>query len=245
MLAWLVLLAPALAGDIVVQTSVPAEIQLGGQPLLQTWGPATLRVTDIDPGLASIRVVRGEQTQDIDVMVPDEGAATLVVGQGAPSTHPTAAPAPGPSVELRATAGQKFSVIVDGKRTTVVRSQHPVRLEGITAGPHTLELRTVDLTVVWAKANLDLVADDQVVITGQEGYAPEVKGREGAVRLAGAAADVPSGAAPGDANAPVQTFVRLPDVGDPPSSQDSDLGKSTGSDLGQGTDDDLGGDIHP
>jgi len=213
MLAWLLLLAPAWAGDIVVQATVPADIQIGTVPLAHTWGPVTLRITGVDAGVAGIRVLRGDKVDTLDVVVPDSGAAVLVVDKGAPSTHPAEAPVAGPMVELRAAPGQHFAVVLDGVRTTVVGEHYPVQLEGISAGPHQLELRTSDLTVVWARAELDLQADDKLVVTGQEGYAPIVSGRQDALRLEGAAADVRSGAEDA-APPPTQTIIALPPAGD-------------------------------
>lgn len=179
--------APAQAGDLLIETDTAAEVQLGTTTLLRTWGPARLRVVEVDPGLASVRVIRGERTDLLDVLVPDTGAARVRIGPDGLSTEPIADEAAWPVLELRAAAGQRFGVVLDGDRLAVIGHQHPVRVEGITAGEHALELRTADLTVVWSRATLDLAEDDMVVVTGQEGYAPLVSARDGAFQLTGAA----------------------------------------------------------
>lgn len=198
------LLVPAHAGDILVQTAVSTEIALGHTPLVSTWGEATLRIRDVDPGLAGLRVVRGDRTDVIDVIVPDDGAAVLVVTASAVSTQPATEPEVGPVVEVRAARGQRFAVVVDGTRVGIIGSHHPVRLEGIGAGPHSIELRSADLTVVWTRGDLDLQADDALIITGQEGYAPLVTGRPDAFTLQGTTVHAPQ------ANEPAETTVPAP-----------------------------------
>ncbi len=192
MLGILLLISSALAGDIVLQSDQPVELYLGTALLTETWGGHPVRITGLDPGLAGLRVVRGERTDLIDVVVPDEGAAALAISDAGISTEPLDGPAPaGPLLELRADAGQHFGVVLDHQRFAVVGSRYPLRVEGVAVGPHHLELRTRDLTVVWARADLDLVEDDLLVVTGQEGYAPMVTGRPDALTLVGATATPP------------------------------------------------------
>ncbi|NOY24839.1 MAG: hypothetical protein GXP62_03110 [Oligoflexia bacterium] len=180
---------PAWAGDLIVQADVPAKLSLGTTPLLSTWGTSALRVTGVDPGVASLRVVRGQRTDLIDVVVPESGAVLLHITDGELSTQPQAnldsQPQPAPVVELRAATGQRFGIVLDGARLGVVGAHYPLRLQGVAPGPHALELRSADLTVIWTRADLDLQPNDVVIITGQEGYAPLVSARPEAVRLLG------------------------------------------------------------
>lgn len=199
MLGFLLWISSASAGDIILDSDQHAELYLGTALLTETWGGRPVRVTGLDPGLAGLRLVRGDRTDLLDVVVPDEGAALLRVGADGVTIEPAdTADAPGPLLELRADTGQQFGIVLDHQRLAVVGSRYPLRVEGIAPGPHHLELRTPDLTVVWARADLDLVPDDLLVVTGQEGYAPMVTGRPDAFRLVGASA-TPRGAGGDDA----------------------------------------------
>lgn len=188
----LLLGSPALAGDLLVEAAVPADLQLGNTLLTRTWGDTRLRVAELEPGLAQVRVVRGERTDLIDVLIPDEGAARLTITADSLSTEPVEDDPAWPVLELRASTGQRFGVVLDGHRLGVVGHRYPVRVEGIASGSHHLELRTEDLTVIWARGDLDLAEDDLLIVTGIEGYAPLVSGREGAFRLAGDATRKPT-----------------------------------------------------
>ena len=191
MSTWLLLFAllpsRAAAGDLVLESRVAMELYAGTALLARTWGPARLQIQELEPGLKTLKVVRGERSDLVDVQVPDGGAISLAVDDAQISSAPAAPAAVGPTLELRAALGQRFGVILDGKRVAVIGHTAPVRVLDVEAGTHHLELRTADLTVVWARGDLDLVPDDLLVVTGQEGYAPLVSGREGAFRLAGAA----------------------------------------------------------
>ncbi|MCK6504558.1 hypothetical protein L6R53_14330 [Myxococcota bacterium] len=189
--------SPARAGDLLLRTEVPVELSIGTTALTSTWGPATLRVTGLDPGVAGLRITRGDRTDVLDVRVPDQGAAGLTVRADGVSAEAVDQPEAPPMVELRAAQGQRFAVVLDGQRVATLGSTYPLRLEGLAAGSHRLELRTPDLTVVWARADLELQADDVLVVTGQEGYAPLVSGRPGAFTLVGSSAAAPAaGSAP-------------------------------------------------
>lgn len=181
------LLPAAQAGELLIEAEAAAEVQVGTTLLARTWGPARLRVVELDPGVAQLRVLRGDRTDLLDVEIPNEGAAVLRVAAQGLSTEPTEEEGSWPVLELRASVGQRFGVVLDGNRLGVIGHAHPVRVEGISPGQHHLELRTDDLTVVWARGDLELKEDDLLVVTGIEGYAPLVSGRDGAFRLAGAA----------------------------------------------------------
>lgn len=190
-LALLAAPSPALAGDLLVRTDVPVELSIGTTALTSTWGPATLRIRGLDPGVAGLRITRGDRTDVLDVLVPDQGAAGLAVRKDGVSVQPVEQAEAPPVLELRAAVGQRFAVVLDGERIATVGSAYPVRLEGLVPGSHRLELRTTDLTVVWARADLDLTAEDVLIVTGQEGYAPLVSGRAGAFTLVGSSPAAP------------------------------------------------------
>ncbi len=185
LLSALLLTAPGWAGDLLVRSQVPIEVSVGTAPLLSTWGAVAMRVPGLSPGSVDLRVQRGERVDLVKVQIPADGTVALDVGATSLSTQPVAELETAPVLELRAARGQRFALVLDGARVAVLSSHHPVRVEGVGAGPHKVELRSPDLTVVWARADLDLQADDVVVLTAQEGYAPLVTGRPGAVVLTG------------------------------------------------------------
>lgn len=185
LLAGLLLAAPARAGDLLVRAEVPVEVTLATAPLLTTWGPTTVRVPGLTAGTVELQVQRGKKVDYVKVEMPTDGTVALDIGATALSTQPVETAEAPPVLELRAARGQRFALVLNGNRVAVLSSFHPVRVEGIAAGPHKIELRSPDLTVVWARADLDLKADDVIVLTAQEGFAPLVSGRTNAVMLTG------------------------------------------------------------
>lgn len=181
----LLLCAPGRAGDLLVRAQVATEVSVSTAPLISTWGPVSLRVPGLLPGTVDLRIRRGDRVDMLKVQIPADGTIALDIGTSSLSTQPVEQAETAPVLELRASRGQRFALVLDGSRVAVLSSHHPVRVEGVGAGPHKVELRSPDLTVVWARADLDLQADDVVVMTAQEGYAPLVTGRPGAVVLTG------------------------------------------------------------
>ena len=127
-------LSPAArAGTVVVQTTVATEISLDGLSVVRTYGPGTVSLTDMDAGPRTFVVYRGGNKAEIAVEVPQSGRVRLLVGSDQLSTDRPPEPSddpesgPAPVLELRGENGQRFSVILDGKRAAVLGPDRPLR----------------------------------------------------------------------------------------------------------------------
>jgi hypothetical protein len=175
--------ALARGGAVRVEASVATEVLLESVPVVRTYGPGTVTLPELPAGQHSFEVFRGGRAELITVDVPDQGEVRLLIGEAALTTDaaPTAPdPAVGPRVLLKAVAGQRFGLVIDGKRAGELHPEQPLRLDSLKAGVHKVELRSVDHLTVWARGELDLRAGDDLAITVQEGKLPEAFGRAGA-----------------------------------------------------------------
>jgi len=175
--------ALARGGAVRVEASVATEVLLESVPVVRTYGPGTVTLPELPAGQHSFEVFRGGRAELITVDVPDQGEVRLLIGEAALTTDaaPTAPdPAVGPRVLLKAVAGQRFGLVIDGKRAGELHPEQPLRLDSLKAGVHKIELRSVDHLTVWARGELDLRAGDDLAITVQEGKLPDAFGRAGA-----------------------------------------------------------------
>ena len=174
----------AVAGAVVVESTVATEVTLNQLPIVRTYGPGTVTLPDMAAGEHTFEVFRGGSGAPITVTVPEDGVVRLLIGKdtlttdGAPAA-PSADAAP-PHVLLKAHPGQRFGVVIDGKRVAMLHPEQPLRLDSLSVGVHQLELRSADHLTVWARAELQLQPGDELAITVQEGKMPEAFGREGA-----------------------------------------------------------------
>lgn len=171
----------AQAGTVVVQTTVAVEVQLDGLPVLNTYGPGTVSLPDVPAGSRAFTVYRGGTGHPVEVQVPDVGRVRLMVGADEISTD-TPPPVddsagPPPVLELRGKKGQRFSVILDGKRVAVLGPDRPLRLEELGVGSHRLELRSPDNLTIWARGTVDLRLGDDLALSIAEGRPVEAFGR--------------------------------------------------------------------
>ena len=175
---WL-LVATAHAGTVLVSTTVPVEVRLDTVPVVQTFGASDVTLPNVEAGRKVFTVYRDGKALPIEVMVPDEGTVRIRVGAESLDTDTPATTAKEgvPTLELRAVNGQKFGVVLDGKRTAIVSFHQALKLETLGVGEHTLEVRTPDNLTVWLKGTLDLEKGDEIVMTLEEGRMAEVFGR--------------------------------------------------------------------
>lgn len=183
LVALLAVWAPeARAGVLALDIAVPVELRLEGTSVLRTFGALTAEV-DLAAGPASLEIVRDGKSQVVDVNLPVQGRVQLTVkadsvkaAAGPPQSDGTGA------LELHAEAGKTFSLVMDGAREIVFGARFPVTLPALPPGPHSLELRSADLTLVWCRGTLVVAAGDALVLDASEGHLARVTGREGAWR---------------------------------------------------------------
>lgn len=175
--------ALALAGSLVIQTSVPSEVHLDGKPVLKSFSATSTTIPDVPEGPHQVTVYRDGIGRKLEVAIPAQGAVRLLVGSEAldtdtPPVQPTdAAP---PLVELRAAPGQSFSLLIDGERSGTLSSRASVVIDDLAVGEHSFELRSSDMLTVWVRGTLILRAGDNLIVRAAEGRMIEVFGREAA-----------------------------------------------------------------
>jgi len=102
-----------------------------------------------------------------------------------------AVPATSPVVQIKATKGQRFSVILDGQPVGVTSYDTPLTLTDLAPGRHTAEFRTEDNLVIWARGILELGPTEELVLTLSEGRPVIATGRTGAWRTATSTTTLP------------------------------------------------------
>lgn len=175
------MIGAALAGDLVVDAAVPVVVRARGVDLVTVLSAARVRLLDLPAGAQAFELSRDGVTQTLTVQVPAQGAAQITVTAGGAVLEPEPAPPTAvPSLELRAPADQRFATVLDGARLLTWDGGHPVALEGLTPGAHSLDLRSPDLQTIWARGTLTLEPVDRLIATLTAGRSLEVVGRSGA-----------------------------------------------------------------
>jgi hypothetical protein len=183
--ALLFALAPAFAGDVVVSSTVSADIQVHGTSIARLSTAGSLTLSDMDPGTYTFVVVRstGEKVS-VPIRVPALGSATLDIGVAtattdSPGDAEVVAAGP-PTVAIRGAAGQRFAVLVDGARRSVLAADQVLQLDDLGPGEHLVQFRSSDYQTIWVRGALILQAGDQVELFVEEGRMVTASGRAGA-----------------------------------------------------------------
>lgn len=178
--------SPALAGTVLVEATLAAEVHLEGVPMVRTYGPGSVTLPDMKEGEYNFQVWRRGNPTEISVKVPNQGRVRLMIGDetlstdAAPETTAAVEGAAPPVVLFKASPDQHFGVLIDGKRVASLHPEHPLKFEALGPGTHTIELRSVDYTTVWSRGELQLQPGDDLALTVTEGKPVEAFGREGA-----------------------------------------------------------------
>lgn len=174
----------ASAGTVRVETTVATEVRMAGVPVVKTYSAGTVSLPDVEAGQHAFEVFRFGKARSITVDVPETGTVRLMVGEESLTTDtPPADPsANAPVVRLKATTGQRFSILVDGKRSALLHADRPLMFDHLPPGAHELEVRSIDNLTIWARGTLDLQPGDELELIVAEGRLPEVFGRAEAWR---------------------------------------------------------------
>jgi hypothetical protein len=172
-------MSPALAGTVLIETDGPMEVQHGGVTIGRASGTGSLSLGELAPGPTVLTVVReGKSPLQTTVDVPKEGIATLTLKGNTLSVDGTThalEELPPPVLVLRAAEGQRFSVIIDGKIHGLLEGEWAI--EDLSVGQHTIEFRTEDNLVIWAKGQVQLQPSDALALIVSEGHTVEAEGR--------------------------------------------------------------------
>ena len=177
---WL-LAAAAYAGTVLVSTTVPVEVRLDQVPVVQTFGASDVTLPNVEAGAQGVhglpRRARRCRSRSWCPRTTPSCASAWARNRSTRIAPAAVAKEGEPTLELRAVSGQKFGVVLDGKRTAIVSYHQALKIETLGTGEHTLEVRTPDNLTVWLKGTLDLEKGDELVMTLQEGKMAEVFGR--------------------------------------------------------------------
>ena len=169
----------AFAGVVLIETDGPMEVQHGGVAIGRASGAGSLSLGEMTPGPTILTIAReGKAPLQTTVTVPKEGTATLVL-KGDTLTVDGATHSldelPPPVLVLRAAEGQRFSVIIDGKVHGTLEGEEAI--ENLDVGRHSIEFRTEDNLVIWARGHVELQPNDALALIVTEGHMVQTEGR--------------------------------------------------------------------
>jgi hypothetical protein len=169
------------AGVLVVDARVPAEVQVGGQPVVQLFQPGVVRL-DWPSGPSTVTVLVGGTPQDVPITMTESGTATILVGKTGITTGQRATAEPSATgtrkIEFSTTGTVGMLLIVDDARH-VLASGDVLTLD-LPDGNHKIALRDQAGTVIWARGSLIVggAGPDAAIVQLSEGRMPE--GSDGA-----------------------------------------------------------------
>ncbi len=173
----LLLAGLALGGELIVEANIPAEIHVDGQPLVQVFHPAEVKLA-VAEGERELTVYTGGTPARYTVEILDDGATVVVVGRTGVTTGRRAPPPPREdatplAVEVRNAAPERVMFVLAGQRHTI--SPGDVLQLELGPGDHALSVRNSRGTLVWARGTLHVqAAEGPVLIQVAEGVLPEV-----------------------------------------------------------------------
>lgn len=176
---WFLLASAAMAGNLVVEAKVPVEVWVADRMIGELAQPAELHV-DAEPGPTKVVLMVGGEPTTLEVDVPAEGSARVLVGRTGITTGQQAAPERGDAaahrVEFRSSASEALVLVVADDRHTL--SPRETLALDLPPGKHPLSLRNQNGTVVWAHGTL-IVDGAGLVVQLADGRMPEIAGSGG------------------------------------------------------------------
>jgi len=170
----------AFAGPVRLQTDGPLIVEHGGVVIARADGDGELSLGEFPSGPTSLRFTRpDEPTISATIPVANARPTTIQVSKtaifvdGVPVTESDLA---SPVVTFRAEKGRVFSVVIDD--TTRHALSDTLRLDSLTVGPHSVEIRSADNLLIWVRGTLNLSAGDTVGLYVEEGRMVVADGRD-------------------------------------------------------------------
>jgi len=178
----LLLLSAALAGELLVEAQVPADVFVEGNHVAQLFYPSSLRV-EFAPGPIVLTVVVEGLPAKVDLEIPEVGTAVLVVGRTGITTGqqpPEPVDAEPRDIEFRLGGPEHVLFSLAGERIQLGPGEVVTRR--LEPGNHALSVRSSQGTIVWAQGQLVVDGTSPFVVQLSEGHLPEVVGRGGDFR---------------------------------------------------------------
>ena len=192
MLSFIVLCASltAQAADLRVEGEIPFQLSLNGATAAKLYGAGELTLRGLPAGDTRVRVDHGDGKIAESTITLTEDRATLLIVSAvgvfftdAPVAAAEATKTGPGEVELRL-GGTASAEVKLGESWHTVKPDAPLVLKGLTPGKYPLEVRSANRSVIWSRAELDVGAQDHLVVVLAEGRALRVFGRPDAVTAA-------------------------------------------------------------
>jgi len=174
------LTASALAGTVRLQTDGPVVVEHGGVVIARADGDGEMALGEFPGGKTTLRFTRSDEpTISATISLPDARPTTIQVSttgifvDGKPVTESNLA---APVVTFRAEKDQSFSVVIDG--TSRHTLSETLRLDSLSVGAHSVEIRSPDNLVIWVRGTLNLTAGDTIGLHVEEGRMMVADGRD-------------------------------------------------------------------
>lgn len=171
------LLAQALAGDVVFDLKVPARLALDGEVVAEVHREGVLRLPVADGAHTLVVTVQG-QPRSFDLPVGVEPVLVLVgrtgISVGAPPAADAGVPVGDASVRFRVSEKERLLVQIDRQRVLVGPGLGVVL--PLAQGEHELSIRNPDGTQVFARGTLNVTGTGEAVVQLSEGRMPETAG---------------------------------------------------------------------
>ena len=177
----ILLAATAFAGGLVVDAKIPVEIYVDRRPVAQTHRAARLEL-ELPAGATTVTVVTAGTPELVDVDIPEEGHALLLVGKSGTTVgeHLLATPAEeatASAVEFRVAGTAEVLLQIDDTRHRLAPGE--TTFIELSQGSHPLTVRNGEGTVIWARGTLRVDGGTPAVVQVAEGRMPEVAGGGG------------------------------------------------------------------
>ena len=177
---FLLFASDALAGPVRLQTDGPLVVEHGGVVIARADGDGEMSLGAFPSGPTALRFTRpDEPTFSATIPVADARPTTIQVSKtaifvdGVPVTELEMA---SPVVTFQAEKDQVFSVIIDGKSRHTLSDT--LRLDSLSVGSHSVEIRSSDNLLIWVRGTLNLSAGDTVGLYVEEGRMVVADGRD-------------------------------------------------------------------
>ncbi|MBK9649493.1 MAG: hypothetical protein IPO67_30820 [Deltaproteobacteria bacterium] len=174
------------AAELRVEGEIPFQLSLNGVTAAKLYGAGELTLRGLPAGDARVRVDHGDgKIAEATITLRDDRATLLIVSTvgvfftDAPVAVADATKTGPGEVELRL-GGTVSAEVKLGESWHTVKPDVPLVLKGLPPGRYPLEVRSANRSVIWSRAELEVGAQDHLVVVLAEGRALHVFGRPAA-----------------------------------------------------------------
>ena len=174
---WLLFLASALAGNVIIDNEVPVEVRIEQRTMMKLLYPSQARF-EYAAGPTQLTLLVNGEPKNIAIQIPEDGDVRVVVGRNGISHTTDAKPTVAQketAVTFRALGVEPIQLRLGNKRHVVTPDEEFSTT--LQSGRHPVEIRNLEGTLLWAAGQLELSGLENVVVQLIEGRMPEVVGK--------------------------------------------------------------------